>query len=374
MKFILTTVFVSAAVMASPILPMNRAFNSLMELIPFLADKAAFQDQRNQEHIQKNLRQLDDAFKAANHEALLKNELFAPSLALTRENLSESAQAFEKGKKDFAHWRLKELTAQCLDCHTRLPVGHSSSFQDGQRRIDEKKVKTPYNLGIAQLIVRLYPEAKSTFTRAVDDRLLKKQFQDIILPLKQILLIHTKIQRDPEGMLSVIRHYESRQGFSRQDRDTMKTWKERLEIWNKSPYKKAHLGSEEEVKKFINERLEPLFKQDVYLGKFDVDLLFASGLLSNFFFENPQSALAPDLMLWLGRAEKYLQRENFFGSGDHFLKLCVKRWPASAAAKKCLDEYKESMTFQFTGSRGTDMPPEIQSELKELEALVKKKK
>jgi hypothetical protein len=367
---LLLIIITSFTALASPVLPMNKAFNALVELIPFITEQEEFLDKKNNEIIQKNIKQLDEAFAEAKHADLLKNDIFAPSLALARENLKDSRRAFEKGQKDYAHWRLRELTSQCLDCHTRMPVTHSSSFQDGFKQINQRQFKSRYNLALAQMIVRQYPEAKATFTQVIEDKIMKKQFHDILTPMKQVLLIQTKVQKDPEGMLAIIKHYEGKQGFSQSDRETMSNWRERLNVW-KGRGNFKELNNVAEVDKFIKEVLEPLFKKDVYVGKFDVDLLFASGILSNYSFENPESKRAPEVMFWLGLSEKYLKRENFFGSGDNFLKGCVRRYPKSQVAPRCLKEYKESVEFEFTGSRGTDIPAEIKQEITELEALLK---
>ena len=59
--------------------------------------------------------------------------------------------------------------------HTRLPSNHSSSFHDGSRLINKSLFTDPYNLGVAQLIVRQYPDAKASFSLALDEGIVKKQ-------------------------------------------------------------------------------------------------------------------------------------------------------------------------------------------------------
>ena len=108
-------------------------------------------------------------------------------------------------------------------------------------------------------------------------------------------------------------------------------------------------------------------------GSRDVDLLLASGLLSNYLFENPETRMAPDLSFWLGWSEIYLKRENFFGSGDRFLKQCIRKYPAHPMALQCFDVYKENVQFEFSGSAGTNIPADIEKELKQLESLIRKK-
>ncbi len=363
------------ALASSTITPMNKAFNSLGELLPYLTDESKFKDKKNEETILQHIKEIDQAFKVAKHGELLKKDIFAPSLALIRDNISNSREAFLNGKKDYAHWRMKEITNQCLDCHTRLPSTHPSSFQEGFQFIDSKKIPDAFNLGITYLIVRQYPEAKTAFTRKIDESFLKSDIKEVMPSLKQLLMIHTKIMKEPEQMLTLITHYETKKGFTQADRELFKSWKERLAVWKENPATKNPLDTESETSEFVVKSVKPLFsKDDLYLGKFDVDLLMVSGLLSNYLFENPESKLAPEVLYWIGLSEKYLRREEFFGTGDLLLKECVRRYSLSPVAKKCYQEYKDSMEFEFTGSRGTQIPVEVKKELEELEKLLNKRK
>lgn len=372
-KTILLSLFLATAIIASPILQMNRAFFSLSDLIPYITDRDKFMDKENEALLSGKIIELQSAFKDAKHDTLLKEDLFAPSYALINENIANSLDAFKKGKKDYAHFRLKEITTHCMDCHTRLPPSHTSSFQNGEFSIDEKKFENTYNLGIAQLIVRRYVDAKWSFKRTIDDSFVKKDFSNVMLPFKQLLLIETKVLKDPANLISHLKNYIEKKELPEEARSTLKQWVQRLEYWNDNPLISKGLKTKNDVDKFISKDLSPLKKKAFLKDGFDVDLLLASGLLSNYLFENPTSSKAPEISFWLGWTEKHLKRENFFGSGDLFLKQCVKRYPTNPIANKCLDEYKESVEFEFTGSSGTHIPSDVKKELDDLGKLIKSK-
>jgi TolA-binding protein len=366
------SLLISSVVLAGPVLQMNKAFNALNGLIPFVVDEKKFELPANERTITLKMDELQTAFKNAKHETLLKQDLFAPSYAVINEHISESTKAFKKGDKDYAHWRLKELTSLCLDCHTRLPVSHPSSFQTGELAIDPKNFDNKYNLGIAQLIVRRYPDAKQSFTEYIDEKIVSSNFQDMILPFKQLLLIDLKVLKNPSDMKKVTTHYLTKKQLPEDIKSTLKNWDQRLKKWEKRGGYISGLKDDKHVEKFLKEVVEPIYKVASYSDELDVDFLMISGLLSNYLFENPESAKAPELNYWLGWVEKYLKREQFFGSGDRFLKQCIRRYPSSPMAPKCLDEYQESINFEFSGSAGTSIPSEIQEEIKQLKALIKK--
>lgn len=359
--------------LARPVEQMNRAFNALTDLVPYLTNESRFMEKKNSAVIEKGITELHSAFKEAGHDALLKEDLFAPSYAVINQNLTDSLTSFRQGKKDYSLWRLKEVTSHCLDCHTRLPPSHASSFQNGKIQIDASKFDHVYNLGVAQLIVRRYVDAKASFTRDIQDRLIKKDTEEIDLPFKQILLIDTKVLKNPVNLIEFFKTYQKNTSVPEIMRLLLKSWIEDLEHWKGNKYIAKGLKDDKDVAQFIKDELKPLENETLYDGSHDVPLLITSGLLSNYLFENPSSKMAPEISYWLGWTEKYLKREQFFGSGDLFLKQCIRKYPEHPVAKRCLEAYRESLEFEFSGSAGTQLPEDLSRELKDLEKLILKK-
>ncbi|MCM2351268.1 MAG: hypothetical protein NDI69_14700 [Bacteriovoracaceae bacterium] len=365
-----TSLILSLPLISSTILPMNRAFLSVTELLPFINDREMFMDQKNESKISEKLSDLEKTFKVAKHETILSHDLFAPSYTLVTENVNESVKAFKAGKKSYAHWTLQELTSLCLDCHTRLPESYSSSFQSGELQIEPNKFKDVFSLGVAQLIVRRYVDAKASFTRDIQDKLIKKDFENLKAPFQQILLIETKILKDPASMELIIDTFLKKELLPQSMKDILNQWKKRLVHWKKDTSILKGLQSEKELKLFMKQKLEPLKRLNAFEEGHKVDLLLASGILANYFFINQDTPHTPEISYWMGWIEKRLKREEFFGSGDYFLKQCIRKYPKHPIAKECLEEYKESVEFDFSGSGGTNIPSEVEEEIKELDKLV----
>jgi hypothetical protein len=355
---------------AGPVLQMNKAFSSLIELMPFMKKDSAFQDKKNEKTIGKNIDKLATSFKQAGHDTLIKHDLFAPSYELITDNIKEGSTAFRDGKKDYALWMMKETVTLCMDCHGRLPTSVTSSFQNGELIVDTKKIRDPYDLGVAYMIVRRFVDAKENFTRSIQDKVIKKDYTDLMLPFQHILAIELKIKKDPVGMISIINDYIAKHNLPREINVELESWKKRLEIWKNDEAVTKGLKSERELNLFLKRRLDPLKDKDSFDDAYKVDLLLSSGLISNYFFENQESPSAPYLSMWLGWIEKRLKKEEFMSSGDLFLKQCIRKYPRHPVAKECLEEYKESVEFDFTGSGGTVIPPEIDRELKNLRLLI----
>ncbi len=372
--FLIWAIFSSINAFATPLLQMNKAFHSITELGPYLRNEEEFQNKKNRKIIQKNLKELDSAFQVAGHDHLIKHDLFAPSYELLSSNIKESSLSFEKDKKDYSFWILKETLTLCMDCHTRLPMSVTSSFQNGELTIDPNKIKDPYDLGVAYLIVRRFIDAKDNFTRSIQDRIIKKETGRLLLPFQQILMIEVKVKKDPTSMISIINDYLSKKHLPPTVENELKLWKTRLEIWQKEKAITNQIENEQELKKFIKRRLEPLKEEDSFNDSLKVDLLFGTGIISQYFFENQNSPSAPEISYWMGWMEKRLKKENFLSTGNLYFKQCIKKYPQTPIAKECLKEYTESVEFDFSGSGGMAIPSEIKKELKDLSDLLEEKK
>ncbi|MGE3608365.1 MAG: hypothetical protein AB7I27_02165 [Bacteriovoracaceae bacterium] len=363
----------TTSLMAATAEQMNKAFNALSDLIPYITHRERFLDKSNEKIIVKEIEELKVAFKNVRHEALIKEDIFHPSYDLINDNINGTLSAFKNNRKDYAHWRLKETTSLCIDCHTRLPISYSSSFQNGKNNIDNSKFDNAYDLGIANLLVRRYVDAKNSFLRSIDDKMIKKQTDDIILPFKQILLIETKALKNPANMLALLDKYKEKKEIPQETHLRILSWINRLNHWKNNPLLAKGIQTDKELDQFIDKVLIPLTKKPLYNEGFDVDLLFVSGLLANYYFENPATNRAPEISYWMGWSEKYLKRERFFSSGDLFLKQCIKRYYFNPIAKKCFEEYKESIEFDFSGSSGTHIPEDLKKELDDFSKLINKK-
>lgn len=196
----------------------------------------------------------------------------------------------------------------------------------------------------------------------------------MLLPFQQILMIETKIKKDPMGMVSIIDDYLVKNKLPLHIRTELESWRKRLVLWKDDKALVKGINTESELKDFIKRRLAPLKERDSFNDAFKVDLLLASGLISNYFFENQSSPTAPDLSYWLGWIEKRLKKEEFLSSGDLFLKQCIRKYSRYPVARECLKEYQESVEFDFSGSSGTQIPTEVEKELKGLRLLLRPEK
>lgn len=342
MKRFLFLGLITLSVYADPKPKMNQALQSLSDLLPYLAREERFLDKQNEKEITATLTKLDQTVGSMKHEKMLKDDLFAPSYAIIRESVSDAVKAFKDGNKQFAHWRLGEITNQCLDCHTRLPESYASRFQEKKLTLDPKRFDNRFDLGTAQLIVRDYPAAAVTFKEVIEDGVKKKNYMDLTEAFRSLLLIHTKARLEFGKMLALTEKYGREKSIPMDLQEELTLWQRHLRELSKQKLLKSPLKNEAEVRALIEALLVPVKGKDAEAQEdYDVHLLAASGQLSRYLFAHPQTDLGAEISYWIGWSEKVLKREQYYGSGELFLKQCLQRYPKSPMAAKCREELSD---------------------------------
>ena len=364
MKFLSVLLLISSLSYAAPTQQMNEALEALVRLLPFLVNENDFADAKKQAEVSASLRKLQGAFTKVRHQDLLKEDIFSPSYELVSESLSEASKAFDNGQKDYAYWRLKEVTTFCIDCHTRIPKEVTSSYQNSGLFLKKELFKDTYNRALAALIVRRYTDATAAFRQTIQEGIIKKDHSRTPLALKNLVIIDAKILRNLNNLKAELTSY-SKKELPPLIKTQIQNWLAEINSIQQSKWFKEDY-QENEVELIFKE-LKELRLGRTSIEKNDIKILVSSGQLAQYSFLYPKTNFAAEINFWLGWSEKQLKRENFFSTGNNFFKQCIRKYPKHPIAKECLSELKESIEFDFTGSSGTNIPKEIKNELLKLE-------
>lgn len=368
MKFLSALLLFSSLSYAAPAQQMNEAFEALVRLLPFLINEKDFVDTEKHAEVSGSLRKLQGAFTKVRHQDLLKEDIFSPSYKLVSESLAEASKAFDDGHKDYAFWRLKEVTTFCIDCHTRIPKEVTSSYQNSGLYLKKELFKDTYSRAIAALVVRRYNDATAAFRQTIQEGIIKKDHTRTTQALKNLVIIDAKILRNLSNLKLELTSY-SKKDIPAQNKSKIKAWLAEINAIQQSKWFKESY-QDDEIQIIFNE-LKLLRQSREAIEENDIKILVSSGHLSQYSFLNPKTSLAPEINFWLGWSEKQLKRENFFSTGNNFFKQCIRKYPKHPIAKDCLSELKESIEFDFTGSGGTNVPKEVKDELMSLEKSMK---
>lgn len=356
---------------------MNNVYESYTKIIPYVYSNNfqsnKLSNKKEKEELLKNLTDLSLFFKNAKHAEFFQRPGFRPSLETISNHLDETILSIDSNNTVFAQKRLNVIGALCVTCHSQLPASVSQNTF-GDNIIKEKRERFDSDLSYANYLylVRRFDDSKKYFEMALDTELNKNNStinNEVVGALRKILSIDTKIMFDAKKAEQFIKKWESDKRLSKNDLKMIGRWKTDLARW--SGFKPSEVKS---LPDFIAKHLTrlDLKKELLFTGEDDVTLLVSSGVLLNFLVDHPESELAPEILYWLSLSERRMSQSYFFSLGDLYLKDCIKKYPASAYAKKCYQEYADSIEVGFSGSAGTDIPAEEKRELAKLRALLKK--
>ncbi|MGZ3788384.1 MAG: hypothetical protein ACXVLQ_07655 [Bacteriovorax sp.] len=355
---------------------MGNVYDSYVKIIPYAYSTKNISDRlknkKEKEELVKSLTDLSQFFKAAKHADFFQRPGFRPSLDTINNHLEETILSVEADNFVFAQKRLNVIGALCVTCHSQLPESVSkNAFGDNIKKEKRESFDSDFSYANYLYLVRRFDDAKNYFEKAIEAGLTKSDKyanQEVVSSMRKIISIDTKIKFDYEKAQAFIEKWKKDKRLSSSDKKMVNRWEATLKTW-----KGFDPSSIKSMPKFIEKYLSPLDlkKEIIFTGEEDITLLISSGVLLNFLVENPNTELAPEILYWLSLVEHRMSQTYFFSLGDLYLKDCIRKYPTSPYAKKCYQEYADSIEAGYSGSAGTDIPVEEKRELIKLKSLLK---
>jgi hypothetical protein len=104
-----------------------------------------------------------------------------------------------------------------------------------------------------------------------------------------------------------------------------------------------------------------------------VDFIVASGLLNSYMQNKKISAEnTAQAYYLLGITESLIGRSTWLTQTDYYLEASVRANPKSKTALRALDALEQQILMEYSGSGGTNIPDDVQSNLDDLRNLVKR--
>jgi len=349
---------------------MNEIFGSFVNLLPYASNEMRFNDPKAEEYIKGNLANLLSAFQNAGHLKKISTPGFRPSYQSLQEHLQQTYDNFTADNKSFARTRLKATAQMCMSCHTQLPYGKQSSSFKNFNQVNRRDFNNDYEYGDYLFLVRDYTSAIRYYEKEIEQRIEKNaelqkihkseqsSYIDFTIEksLRRMVSVFTKVFYRPEKAYDLISRYSDKKDLPDFLKEDVLGWMKELSQWKTDSFR-GKLSNDSEVRAFIKKHLEVL-PEEVELGSTDITLLISSGALYRYININPKSQTVPQILYWLSRIDHHLEHSYFYSLSEVYLKNCIKNYPQSEFAPKCLAQYRENLEFGFTGTSGTNIPEE----------------
>jgi hypothetical protein len=358
---------------------MNEVFNSFSDLMDLNYPLEEFIAGKNDEKIKTHLEIIRNAFGKSNHNKTFTQVGFRPSYDTILDYLDLTIESFKSGHKQFAHARISGMPNVCLSCHGQLTDSYSSQFKIRLSKIDSKKFGGDFEYAHFLMALRSTQRAGDLFEKFIQTETKRsKNAREISsgaridTALRKILAIHTRYSPDIKMAKKVLKRIQKNNEFDKSYQSQLESWITQLQDWEKVPSEMLRPKDDETVHRLINTKLDLIVKNNYSVddGTFDVALSVGAGAFYYYLNQNPNTDMAPELLYWIALYDRRMNNNLFYAISDLYLTECVKRYPKSPFAKRCYDEYENSLMIGFSGSSGVNLPSEEEKKLKALKKLL----
>lgn len=367
MKYILF-VLLAASQATAEVKPLMQDFFVLTDqLRPFIINQETFLDSQNEKEIAKALEDFNQKTIKLKTSKMTQSDDMKFRAKLLTEGLTEAHTAFKSGFKDYSYWALKATLNNCSSCHTQKGLVETHYTFKSNSTIDL------YSKAEFLFIVRNYAEALPLFENLlINYPANKSSVEDVESSALKILFYSVRVSRNNSATLEMFSRILKNEGLPAGLRNDIMAWRKYLNHKRYRVNEAQVIGSEKDLTEFMNsrEKISEAYRFTQQRAAADMDTTYFLFRL----LEKPDSKqLRPNLLYWLAKVERDYRISMFDQTSDNYLKECIEKYSTHKIAKKCLSLYKEFQVMSYTGSRGTDLPKSVSSQLEAYEALVNKK-
>jgi hypothetical protein len=345
---------------------MREAYAETANLFNFVWSPAEFQDPKNEQAISKSLDRLINEFHdvAALSSVAAEEPGFRVTLSSHERTLKDIRSRFSAGQKEYANWRLRALTANCIACHSRYqaPVDFIGDAPSPNANSFEAE------LAAAEFLVatRQFEKADTALLRLANSvSLLPSGSAEAIQALKLWLVVEVRVKNRPAEAEKQLRELlETPERFGHY-RASVVSWVEDLQTLAQNNYAGADpLNRAAELLRPIagNTTLE---EDESHL----VTTLRATTLLHEYLQTKISDKNRREATFLLALAYRHLAIPSMELFQEMYLEQCIREFPGTIEAQKSYSVLQDLVEFQNSGSGGLHLEEKEAQKLKELRNL-----
>lgn len=351
---------------------MQKISQEVQSVVPLLASEVAFTDKANEKKISQTLDNLEKIFVELKKHPEVSSTGFSINRQTMVEQIRESARLFKGPRKGFARHKLNSALGLCISCHQQQPktcqLKMINEADPTHQKIDSfEKAEFLFSTRDYDDSLKFYDSYIRNFKNSEAD---VGKLQDA---LNRKLSYYTRVNCSFENGIKSFKEDLKNPELPTSIKEQIQSWEK--ELAKDKPWEQfsGQTASEKQMRVFLDKFVKPANRDAPIIGLFsylEVNDLIISGILYEFLNSHPTSSLVPELLYWLAKLDKRLNFNIFYSLGDLYLHECMEKHTKSPFAKKCYRQYEDDLLFSYTGSSGTELPPEVKAELKVLKKKV----
>ncbi len=342
---------------------MDRIFSNLARITKYSLSEDEFKKKEHEAEIKQLLKDTTQSVKTATQQHELKNPIMKISGEVLATQFADAENAFNSGHKSYARWMVNSSLSICMSCHAQVSKANQP-FDDLFR---QNNFKEKYDQAELRFVLRNYDKALPMYTELIDNFPTNKlPVEKLETSLKRKVAIFARIKRDPAVAIQALEKDLKNKNIPKYLHKNIESWIALFNEWKKEKDVDVTKLTDSEILKFIEKQM----KKDVWdklqesESPRSVTYLRVSGVLYDYMATHPITKITPEILYYLAICDHELNNNFFYSLAELYLKECVIKYPTSKIAKKCFLKYEDIITSSFTGSAGTDIPDDVQRELK----------
>jgi hypothetical protein len=345
---------------------MDEIFAAMLILLPASIDERAWADP---ERRAENLAALDvlvDAAENLEQHGRQRDVAFgflASSLAV---DVAELRDRYAQDRMRESRFLLRQLLETCTTCHSRLPSAQGFPLSEQLLERAELREITRANRARLEAATRQFDRALATWEGIFADPLIAPAAMDLGGYLVDYLTISLRVKRDAKRPIPVLEKLASRDDTPYYLEANLRTWVASLTELERT------LAGPSGV-----EPARALLQQGRGMSRLPSDRrglvqdLAASSLLHRYVDgEQEASPRLAEALYLLGLTGARTSRSYWVPESEFYLETSIRMDPTGPFASDAYAVLEELYIEGYTGSAGTDLPPDIQALLDELRGMV----
>ncbi|WP_455376173.1 hypothetical protein [Kaarinaea lacus] len=339
---------------------------TMEELFPVIFDKQE-PDKKQQKQLRESVEKLIGLFDKAKTHIDVKSPTYRISFDVIKTQLSHAKSANKYKNFNYTKSILKDVTSICASCHTQ-----DSKVRTLFPSVKRDAFSSDYEYAEFSYMTRNYDTAMEYLTKFLNSNT-ETDEAELLSIMKQMITIYIQIYYRPddaETALNNLKNYKYHTKFSRK---TLEEWLAGIADLKKDKQSLKTIKNIDqlniEVHKVLGDLHEPGSAQ--FPNKRErIARLWLRGALYHYLNTNPSREEVPVILYWLAIVDRSINFSIYYSLSDMYLKECIIKYTSHPYARKCFAEYKENIILSYSGSRGTDIPDDIQDELNALELRI----
>lgn len=345
---------------------MAEASTHISTLIPYAYDDNAFRADANRPIISEHLNSLETLF-AKKVEALGKQSDTAwITLKVMQDHLRETTSLYNSGYFAMSQYLLTSTPAICSTCHIQ-DSAHSSIGN----QLSRKHFANDYSYAEYLFTIRNYDSAQSFYEQHLQQDEAKASRFRYLKPLERLLTIELGIRQSiPKAKMLLESHHKATELIEIEQ--VISEWLEGV-----NDIKSAGGEKPQQLKGLFKDWFSnsPGNSHEFILDeKRRPQAIWLRAKLYDALNKDQAPNDAAETLYMLAIIDRVLGQNEPYSFANLYLKQCVSHYPQTPSAKRCLEEYKNHLSFYYGGSAGEAVPEELVDEYNALKQKLEQNK